>query len=98
MEDIINEQVLTSDNACAVFTELNETPTYELILSSKKANDEYEIAQVLAENTTTLYKFYAITVNGENKTSVNTLEDQEEVAKKFDKYDRRSRKHSSRNE
>ena len=82
MEDIINEQVLTSDNACAVFTELNETPTYELTLSSKEANDEYEIAQVLAENTTTLYKFYAITVNGENKTSVNTLEDKEDITVK----------------
>ncbi len=83
MEDIINEQVLTSDNACAVFTELNETPTYELILSSKKANDEYEIAQVLTENTTTLYKFYAITVNGENKTSVNTLEEAENIVQEM---------------
>ena len=37
MEEKINNEVLTSDNPCAVFTELNVEPTYELILSDVEA-------------------------------------------------------------
>lgn len=79
MEDIINNEVLTSDSPCAVFTTLNEEPTYELMLSSTNCNDESKIAEVLLENTTTLYKIYAITINDEAKTYVNTWEEAESI-------------------
>ena len=83
MEKIINEQVLTSENPCAVFTELNVTPTYELELVAEEANDEEKIVEKLAENTTTLYKYYAITVNDESQTYVNTLEEAESIVQEM---------------
>ncbi len=79
MEDIINEEVLTSDNPCAIFTELNVEPTYELKLSDTMANDEEKIAQILSENTTTMYKVYAIAINGEIESYVNTLDEAENI-------------------
>lgn len=79
MEDIINKKVLTSDNPCAVFTELNSELTYELKLSNTVANDEERIAEILSKNTTTMYKVYAIAINGEIKSYVNTLEEAENI-------------------
>ncbi|MGN1326789.1 MAG: M23 family metallopeptidase [Clostridia bacterium] len=79
MEDIINEKVLTSESPCAVFTTLNVKPTYELILSNTEATDENKVAEILSENTTTLYKVYALTINDEAKTYVNTLEEAENI-------------------
>ena len=79
MEDIINNEVLTSDSPCAVFTTLNEQPTYELMLSNIKNTDEEKIAEILKEDTTTLYKVYAITINDEAKSYVNTLEEAENI-------------------
>ena len=79
MENIINEQVLTSDNPCAIFTELTVEPTYELKLSNIVANDEEKVAQILSENTTTMYKVYAIALNGEIDSYVNTLEEAENI-------------------
>ena len=79
MEDIINKEVLTSDNPCAIFTDLNVEPTYELKLSNADANDEEKIAEILSQNTTTMYKVYAIAINGEIKSYVNTLEEAENI-------------------
>lgn len=79
MEDIINKEVLTSDNPCAVFTTLDVNPTYELKLSNRVSNDEEKIAEVLSKNTSTLYKVYAIKINDENKTYVNTFEEAEVI-------------------
>lgn len=79
MEDIINTQVLTSDNPCAVFTTLNIEPTYELKLSARVETNEEEIAHILSENTTTLYRVYALTINDEEKSYVNTLDEAEQI-------------------
>lgn len=79
MEDIINKEVLTSDNPCAIFTELNVKPTYELRLSTIVANDEEKIVKKLSENTTTMYKVYAITIDDKPETYVNTLEEAEKI-------------------
>ena len=79
MEDKINKEILTSDNPCAIFTELNVDLTYELKLSNAVANDEEKIVQILSENTTTMYKVYAITINEEEESYVNTLEEAENI-------------------
>ena len=79
MEDIINEEVLTSDNPCAIFTDLNIEPIYELKLSDVVADDEEKIAQILSENTTTMYKVYASAINGEIESYVNTLDEAENI-------------------
>lgn len=79
MEDIINKEVLTSDNPCAIFTELNVKPTYELRLSNMIADDEQEVANVLLENTTTMYKVYAIMIDDKEESYVNTFEEAENI-------------------
>lgn len=79
MEEIINREVLTSENPCAIFTELNVEPTYELRLSTIIANDEEKIAQILSENTTTMYKVYAITIDENADSYVNTLDEAENI-------------------
>ena len=79
IEEKINNEVLTSDNPCAVFTELNVEPTYELILSDVEAEDDDKIAEVLSENITTMYKVYAVTINNEIETYVNTVEEAENI-------------------
>ena len=79
MEEMINSKVLTSDNPCAVFTTLDVEPTYELKLSSRNQTDEDEIISILSQNTTTTYRVYAITINDETKTYVNTLEEAENI-------------------
>ena len=85
MEKIIEDEVLASDNPCAIFTELNVEPTYELILSNKKTFDEEKIANILSENTTTMYKVYAITINDEEESYVNTFEEAENILNEMKK-------------
>lgn len=79
MEDIINNEVLTSSSPCAVFTTLNVEPTYELMLADVYNTDEEKIAEILKDDTTTLYKVYAIKINDETKSYVNTLEEAESI-------------------
>lgn len=79
MEDLINKKVLTLDNICAVTTSLEEEPTYKLILASQKTTNEEEIISVLSEEKTTLYRVYAILVNEEEETYVNTFEEAESI-------------------
>ena len=42
MEDIINEEVLTSDNPCAIFTDLNIEPIYELQINKDAKESEIQ--------------------------------------------------------
>ena len=79
MEKIIEEEVLTSDNPNAVFTELNAELKYDLKLSTVEKTNEDEIIEVLSNDTTTMYKVYVIAVDGEVSTCVTTWEEAEEI-------------------
>ncbi len=79
MEETINNEILVLDNPCAVFSTLDKQPTYELKLAKIKQTNEEEIKQILSENKTTMYKQYAITINNEVKTHVDTFEQAEEI-------------------
>ena len=79
MEEKINNELLTSDNPCAVFSELTVEPTYELVLSDVEAEDDDKIAEMLSENIKTMYKVYAVTINNEIETYVNTVEEAETI-------------------
>lgn len=83
MEEMINSKVLTSDNPCAVFTTLDVEPTYELKLSNRNLTDEEEVLNILSQNATTTYRVYAITINNETKTYVNTLEEAESIVEEM---------------
>lgn len=75
MEEIVTRQVLTSNNPAAIFTQLDVEPQYELKLSNNIAEDEEKIAHILLENTTTMYKVYAVKLNDNIESYVNTLEE-----------------------
>lgn len=83
VEELIENKVLKSDNENAVFTTLNVEPTYELVLSSNQQTDEETIVNILSQNTTTTYKVYAITVNDEIKTYVNTWDEAESIVEEM---------------
>jgi len=79
MEDTINTELLVCNNPCAIFSELKNKPTYELKLVDISATNEEEIKQILQAEVTTMYKVYAITLNDEVKTYVNTWEEAEKI-------------------
>ena len=54
-------------------------PTYELVLSDVEAEDDDKIAEMLSENIKTMYKVYAVTINNEIETYVNTVEEAETI-------------------
>ena len=58
---------------------LYKQPTYELKLAEIKQTDEEKVKQILEENKTTMYKQYAITIDNEIKTHVDTFEQAEEI-------------------
>ncbi len=78
-ENRINNEVLRNDNICAVSTTLNTEPTYELKFLEDVNENEDEIISRLKSEATTLYKVYAIVINGEEKSYVKTWEEAESI-------------------
>lgn len=79
-ENIINDGILNTSEANVADVKLEEKPVYHLKLVSKSVNtNEEEIIAKLDEKTETTYKMYAITLDGENKSYVDTMEEAEEV-------------------
>ncbi len=79
LDSIIQNQVLTSDNPSALFTTLNSELTYEFKLADIERTNEDEIIEILSNDTTTMYKVYAINLDNELKAYVNTWEEAEEI-------------------
>ena len=84
MENIINSKILVSNNPSALFTELNADISYNLKFANIESTNESEIIDKLSANTTTLYKVYAIAINNEVKTCVNTKEEAEEILEEME--------------
>ena len=78
-EKRVNSEVLSNDNICAISTTLNTEPTYELKFLEDVNLNEDEIISRLKSESTTLYKVYAIVINGEEKTYVKTWEEAEDI-------------------
>lgn len=83
-EKIIQEDILKSDKKNVAFITLDSLPSFELKFIDKniETNEEQILAQI-KENSETTYQMYAITLNGENKSYVDTLEEAEEVVSKL---------------
>ena len=83
-EKVIEEDILTSNETDVAYITLDSIPTYEFKLINKSDDtNEQEILDKIANATETTYKKYAITLNGENKTYVNTMEEAEQVVAKI---------------
>lgn len=83
-EKVIQENILTSNEKNVAFITLDSLPSYELKFVDKNVQTEEE--QILAkikENSETTYQMYAITLDGKNKSYVDTLEEAEEVVSKL---------------
>ena len=84
LEKIIREYVLSADEENIAFITLDSLPSYELKFVDKNVQtQEEEIVAKIKENSETTYAMYAVTLNGENKSYVNTLEEAEEVVSKI---------------
>lgn len=84
LEKTIREYVLSKDAENVAFITLDSLPSYELKFVDKNTQtQEEEIIAKIKENSETTYAMYAVTLNGENKSYVNTLEEAEEVVSKI---------------
>ena len=84
LEKTIRESIVSPKEENVAFITLDSLPSYELKFVDKnmQTNEEQIIAKI-EENSETTYAMYAVTLNGENKTYVNTLEEAEEVVSKI---------------
>ena len=78
-ENRIKEEILTVKESNAVAIDLNTKPNYRLQWERFKETNEDEILDLLSNNITTTYRLYAININNEAKSYVNTWEEAEEV-------------------
>lgn len=83
-KEIINKEILESDEKNVEFISMNVEPQYEMkLVSRNQESSEQAILSQLKDNTTITYKFYEIALNGSEKTYVNTLEDAINVVDKI---------------
>ena len=75
----INDEILTKTDICAVSTTLKVEPTYELKFLEDVNENEDEIIERLRSESTTLYRVYAILINGEEKSYVKTWDEAENI-------------------
>lgn len=87
-EKLINEQIINPDKPNVAYVDIEELPTYELVLAdnSKETNEE-EIFYKISQNAVTTYKLYAVAINNNKAVYVDTLEEAEETVSKIkDEY------------
>ena len=79
VEDNINEYI-NEVKAPVAFVEVNELPNYELKLVSRKTDTvENVVLAKVKENSVITYKTFAITLNGEEKFEVESIEEAEKI-------------------
>ena len=85
---MISNKVLNQDNKNIELVVLNEIPKYSIaIVNKNKKTDEESIISILKLKAETTYKMYAITLNGEDKAYVDTLDEaKEKMSELAEKY------------
>lgn len=80
LQERINEYIEKGSGENVAFVEINELPQYKLCLLKKNivANDD-EIFEKVTANGTQYYKYYAITVDSEEKVYVASFSEAEQV-------------------
>ena len=79
-EKKIETEIINKKENNIAFVDLKEEPSYEFtIVGRNEKTSEEEIFNMINEDSTTTYKLYAITLNNENTTFVNSFEEAEEA-------------------
>lgn len=79
-EKIIDEEILTREEVNVAYVTLDSLPSYDFKLIDKQViTNEEEILSKIAKSSETTYKMYAITLDGNNKSYVDTMQEAEQV-------------------
>ncbi len=79
-KEIIDSVISSSNNKIIDSVDMKETPKYELKLADKSLKtNEIQIINNIEEDLEITYKYYDIAVNNETASSVNTLEEAEQL-------------------
>lgn len=83
-DKLINQEIINSEESNVAFVDVEEFPTYQLVLadSSKETNEE-EIFAKISDKAIITYKLYEIAVDGNSAVYVNTIEEAEETVAKI---------------
>lgn len=74
------EKYINNTDGNIAFREITEMPKYELkLISRDKKTEESEVMLAVKESTTTTYRTYAVTSDGEQKVAVNSREEAESI-------------------
>jgi len=83
-EKLVDSQILNPEEVTVAFVDIEEMPKYELLLiENTKQTSEQEIFAKIEQMAVTTYKIYAITLNNEITTYVNSREEAEEIINKM---------------
>lgn len=74
------EKYINNTDGNIAFREITEMPKYELkLISRDKKTEESEVMLAVKESTTTTYRTYAVTSDGEQKVAVESREEAESI-------------------
>ena len=84
LQNKISEYIENGEGENIAFVQIDTLPTYKLCLLKKGivTNDE-EIFETIKEIGTTYYKYYAVALDGEEKSYVATFEEAEKVVEEL---------------
>lgn len=83
-EQLVNNEILNPNVANVAFVDMEAMPEYQfLLIDNTQETSEQEIFTKIQEIAVTTYKIYAITINNENTTYVNSMEEAESVIAKI---------------
>lgn len=83
IENYIND-IYNADETNIAFAYVDNMPEYEFrLVNNNTETDETEIKEIIDNNTTITYTAYAVTVDGENRIYLETMEEAQEVADKI---------------
>lgn len=83
-EKLIDEEILNPKEENIAFVSISEMPKYEfLFIKNTEETAEEDIFSKVQQMAKVTYKIYAITLNNENTTYVNTLEEASEAIEKI---------------
>ncbi len=83
-EKLIDQEIINPEEESVAYVDVEELPQYQLEwISRQKDTNEEQIFTQIQKQAVTTYKVYAIALNGENKTYVNTKTEAEEATRQI---------------